>query len=60
MLASISIDEASVTRTRIWRNALVRARDAWVDTYRHGHRYSDAELPPRQNSLTNYRRDGGR
>lgn len=43
VLSGLEVDEATVTETTIWGNALTRARDAWADNNRSGRRYSDAE-----------------
>lgn len=43
--SNISLDGHSLEAVRRWGNALLKARDAWADSNRHGRRYSDRDAP---------------
>lgn len=60
VLAGHSFDEATVNKTAIWGNRLLRDRNEWADQNRRGRRYNDEEHARARNALARSDRNGGR
>lgn len=43
--SNLPLDGLHLEETRRWGNALLKARDTWADSNRHGRRYSDRDAP---------------